>query len=212
MKSINTVVLDYGHAGLDKDGNYATAPSKMAKVNGKWIYEGHINRIIGGMLHHLLSWNTDHDLKIVETVKANDPRDLSLGYRSRIGNQESNAIFISIHCNAFNGKARGFEIFTTRENNNSDILAEFIANRVDDLPAEFPSYKMRFDETDGDKDKEADHAVTKNSKHPSVLVECFFFDNAEDLALFNDEDFRTKFVVALYRGIIDFVEYSKRAS
>jgi N-acetylmuramoyl-L-alanine amidase len=210
MRPIDTIVLDYGHGGIDKDGNYTTAPSKMAKVNGKWVYEGHWNRIIGGSLHHMLSWNTDHKLKIVETVKANDPRDLSLGHRIRVGNKETNAVFVSIHFNAFDGKARGFEIFTTRKNNNSDVLAEFIADRVDNLPADFQSYKMRFDESDGDKDKEADHAVTKNSIHPAVLVECGFFDNEDDLALFNDEEFRGKFIIALYRGIIDYVEYSKR--
>lgn len=195
------IILDYGHGGIDKDGNYTTAPSKMAKVNSEWVYEGVLNRMIGGMLYHLLKWD---GYNVIQTVRADDPRDISLRHRVRVANSVDNAIFISIHCNAFNGKAHGFEIFTTRRQNNSDILAEYIATEVAELRPQYP-LRMRFDLSDGDKDKEQDFYVIRKSKHPSVLVECLFFDNEKDMEMFNDLKFRQDFVAALYKGIVNYV-------
>ena len=203
---IDTVILDYGHGGIDSDGNYTTAPSKMAKVNGEWVYEGVLNRTIGGMLYHLLKWDWKRKLKVVQTVAADDPRDISLAQRVRKCNAESNAIFVSIHCNASpNGVGEGFEIFTTRGQNNSDILAECIAEEIGKLKGN-NALRMRYDLTDGDLDKEADHYVTRKSIHPAVLVECLFFDNAKDLEKFNDLKFRQAFVAALYHGIVRYID------
>lgn len=207
---IDTVILDYGHGGVDKDGNYTTAPSKMAEVNGEDVYEGVLNRTLGGMLYHLLKWDYKRKLKVVQTVKADDPRDISLGHRVRVANREKNAVFISIHCNAFDGTAHGFEIFTTRKQNNSDLLAESIATEVADLNPQHP-LRMRFDLSDGDKDKEKDFYVIKRCVHPSVLVECLFFDNVKDLEMFNDLKFRQDFVAALYRGIVNFIDEQNEA-
>lgn len=196
------VILDYGHGGVDANGKYTTAPAKQALVNGEWVYEGVLNRTIGGMLHHLLDW---HGYEVIETVAVEDARDIPLEDRVRTINSVNKAIMVSIHCNAFNGKARGFEIYTTRGQNNSDKLAESIASRVDELRDDF-DVLMRLDTSDGDMDKEIDFYVIRKSKHPAVLVECLFFDNPEDLALYNNMAFRQQFVVALYDGIVEYIE------
>lgn len=200
--NLKTVVLDYGHGGIDRNGNYTTAPAKQAKVNGEMVYEGHINRVIGSMLKTLLQWS---GYRVIETVRAEDPRDLSLGYRVRKANQYSQFPLISIHCNAFNGKARGFEIFTSRGQTASDPLAESIANEVQKLYKR-TNLKLRFDTSDGDKDKEADFYVLRKTRGVAVLVECLFFDNPEDLAKLQDVDFLKDFVAALYHGINNWIQ------
>ena len=67
------------------------------------------------------------------TVDADDSRDLSLAYRVRVANQYNSkeTIFISIHSNAFNTKAKGFEIYTSKGVTQSDFLAESIANQIE---------------------------------------------------------------------------------
>ncbi len=200
MRNVKTIIIDYGHGAINEDGIYTTAPSKQAMVNGVMIHEGVINRDIGHKLYHALK---DEGYNVAETVRYDDPTDVSLGERVRIANTYDNAILISIHCNAFNGKAHGFEIFTTRKQNKSDILAECIADRLE--PFEEKGLVMRFDETDGDKDKEADHYVTKYSKHWATLVECFFFDNAGDLELYANKEWLKDFIEALRDGIIDYI-------
>ena len=38
---IKNIVLDFGHGGIDINGNYTTAPNKMHKFsNGQIAYEG----------------------------------------------------------------------------------------------------------------------------------------------------------------------------
>lgn len=44
MKKIKQIVIDCGHGGIDKNGKYTTAPAKQAKVDGKMMYEGVLNR------------------------------------------------------------------------------------------------------------------------------------------------------------------------
>lgn len=195
------IIIDCGHGGLDANGNYTTAPKKMAKVNGKWVYEGVINRHIGGMLGHLLSWD-GHE--VIYTVHPNDSRDLSLAYRVKVANQHPDALFISIHNNAFNGTARGFEIFTSKGNTKSDKLAASIGNEVKKLYDRM-NLKLRFDFSDGDLDKEADFYVLRKTKGVAVLVECLFFDNAEDFKLLDDVNFRKEFVAALYWGVRKYI-------
>lgn len=193
--------IDCGHGGIDKDGNYTTAPSKMAKVNGDWVYEGVINRTIGGVFGALLEWRgySHQDTKVKFTVHPNDSRDLSLQYRVRIANEDPTYDLISIHCNAFNGNARGFEIWTSLGDTESDILAQNIFLAVKPV-AEKWGLPMRFDTSDGDYDKESDFYVLRKTKGRAVLVECIFFDNEEDLELIKTKEFFDEFIAALYHG------------
>ena len=133
---------------------------------------------------------------------ADDARDLSLSYRVRVANRYSagETLFISIHCNAFNTKAGGFEIFTSRGKTKSDEIAESIANEIE------PFYnalqlKLRYDFRDGDKDKERDFYVLRKTKCPAVLLECLFFDNYEEFKLLSDPEFQKELAWRIFLGI-----------
>ena len=203
---IKNVILDFGHGGLDSNGNYTTAPSKMfIYPNGEIAYEGVLNRQIGGFLYTYLRNHTN--LNVVCTVREDDPRDLSLSHRVRVANQFSkeDSIFVSIHCNAGGGRGSGFEIFTSIGQTKSDELAENIATEVEDLYDEL-SLKLRYDFSDGDKDKEADFYVLRKTKGVAVLIECGFFDNPNDFELLKDPKFQSKLAYKIYEGIISFID------
>ncbi|MCA9750210.1 MAG: N-acetylmuramoyl-L-alanine amidase [Romboutsia sp.] len=204
---VKNIVLDFGHGGIDNNGHYTTAPAKMFKFpSGEIAYEGVINRQIGGILYHLLQSNHP-ELNIEYTVKPDDPRDVSLGYRVRVANKypASNTIFVSIHSNAGGGKGRGFEIFTTRGITKSDKLAEDIANEVEKLYKNV-GLKLRYDFSDGDKDKEADFYVIRKTNCPATLLECLFFDNVEDYSFLKNPKFQQELAFAIYNGIINYVK------
>lgn len=203
---IKNIILDFGHGGIDSNGRYTTAPAKMSKLpSGEIAYEGVLNRQIGGILYQLLRWHIPK-LNIVCTVKPDDPRDLSLGYRVRVANRypASETLFISIHSNAANGRARGFELYTTRGITKSDAVAESIANEVEKLYDKI-GLKLRFDFSDGDKDKEADFYVIRKTKCPAVLVECLFFDNQQDFNYLKDPKFQKELAFSIYKGIINYI-------
>jgi N-acetylmuramoyl-L-alanine amidase len=192
------IVIDCGHGGIDKNGKYTTAPSKQALVNGKMVHEGVLNRTIGGMLAHLLEW-AGHE--VIFTVHPNDSEDVSLSHRVRVANANTDALMVSVHCNAFNGLARGFEIYTSVGDTPSDPIAQRIYDSVNKIA---PGYMlpMRKDISDGDSDKESDFYVLRHTKGSAVLIECFFFDNTIDYDLYQQEKFLTDMVTALYKGIV----------
>lgn len=202
---VKNIILDFGHGGIDENGNYTTRGKKHTFPNGETAYEGVINRRIGGMIRSFLRM-LDDDYNIVTTVDENDPRDLALSYRVRVANQypASETLFISIHNNAFNSKARGFEIYTTRGVTKSDALAESIANAIEPYYKDL-NLKLRYDLRDGDKDKEAEFYVLKRTACPAVLLECLFFDNAEDYALLKDPEFIKEISWRIFEGIRNYL-------
>jgi N-acetylmuramoyl-L-alanine amidase len=203
---IKNIVLDFGHGGIDANGHYTTPGKRHQFSNGEIAYEGVINRRIGGMVQAYLRMFDDR-LNIVTTVGADESHDLSLAERVQIANRlpASETIFISVHCNAFNTKARGFEIFTTIGHTKSDLLAESIANAVEPLYKQLKLH-LRYDMRDGDKDKESEFYVIKNTNCPAVLLECLFFDNLEDFAFLKNPSFVRDLSWAIYNGIQTYIK------
>ena len=128
---------------------------------------------------------------------------LSLSTRPTMSNNVKASAFVSIHCNsADNANARGWEIFTTPGQNNSDTLATAIGERYG---ATNPDMRKRFDESDGDLDKEANFAVIRGTNHPSCLVELGFISNKDEETLLNSKEFQEDSAHAIASGILDFM-------
>ncbi|MFM7154806.1 MAG: N-acetylmuramoyl-L-alanine amidase [Bacteroidota bacterium] len=205
---IKNIILDFGHGGIDKNGQYTTAPSKMHQFsNGEVAYEGELNRQIGGML--ALYLNTQRlRYNIVMTVNPYDPTDISLDKRVETANKykKDESILISIHSNATSpsGRGRGFEIFTTRGLTNSDQLATEIGVVIRDFYKK-QNLELRFDFEDNDLDKEANFQILKQSKCPAVLLECLFFDNWEDFKKLKDPEFQKELSWHIYKGIMNYL-------
>lgn len=200
------VIIDPGHGGIGKDGRYTTAPSKMhVFANGEVAYEGVLNRQIARFVGTYL--NAHKDINVVYTVNPDDPRDISLSHRVRVANSynKKNTIFVSIHCNASpNHLGTGFEIFTTKGVTNSDYLAEDIAKLIETQYSNI-GMKLRWDFSDGDRDKEVDFYVLRKTLCPAVLIECGFFDNRVDYDLLKDPCFQGKLGCNIYKGIINYL-------
>lgn len=205
MGKIKNIVLDFGHGGIDKYGNYTTAPAKMHKFsNGDIAYEGELNRQIGGHVYTCL--RSHREFNVVCTVKEDDPRDISLSHRVRVANKfnPSETLFVSIHCNASSGhNASGFELFTTKGATKSDKFAEKIADAVEGCYSK-RNIRLRYDLSDGDKDKEADFYVLRKTKCPAVLLECGFFDNTKDFKFLKDPIFQGDLGSMIYTGILNY--------
>lgn len=208
MNPVKNIILDYGHGGLNASGHYTTAPAKMHTYpSGEVAYEGVLNREIGLRIETLLKENHP-DLNIQTTVAADDPTDVSLNARVKFANSFSakETIFISVHNNAFNSKARGFEIFTSKGKTSSDDLATKIGERVKPF-YEALNLPLRFDYwSDGDLDKEKSLQVTRETHCPAVLLECLFFDNWNDYQRLKSPRWQQDFAQLVYEGIMDYVK------
>ena len=137
-----------------------------------------------------------------DKVSWNSNLSQDLAKRMQIANSYNPDVFVSIHCNSYNSNSKGFEIFTTPGQNNSDILATKIHSRV---KSSFPNLVYRQDISDGDIDKEANFYVIKYAKCPSTLIEMLFISNSEEEKMLNNPDFQDKMAFAIAQGIGDYL-------
>ena len=128
---------------------------------------------------------------------------ISLTERADICNAKDCDIFISYHFNAATSMtANGWEIFTTKKDNNSDKLATYIGEAHAAL---FPTQNARQDWSDGDLDKEADFSVIRRANCPAVLMEGEFIHTALGEALINDPSNREKMARAIADGSLKYL-------
>jgi len=210
-----TWLIGNGHGGLDEEGNYTTCPDwnkhdpntwhKMHVHNGVPLFEGVFNRNVADKIAWKLS-----ELGISFELVVPEAEDISLKERVRRVNDfhknNKNSIFVSIHGNAFNSSAKGFEVFTSKGVTRSDKIAEVFAIK---MAKTFPNKVMRWDLSDRDKDKEANFYVLKNTSCPAILTENFFFDNPEDASLMMSEEGVEKIAQAHVDAIVK-IENSDR--
>ena len=185
-------ILDAGHGGM-VDGQYTTNPyydendpktfHKMWVHDGTPIYEGVFNRLVVNQIATRLKEEGVSHQKLVGQL------DTSLRWRKDEANyiytKKPESVLVSVHGNAFNGLAKGIEVFTSKGETKSDPIAEVFCTEAD---KEFPSKAMRWDLSDGDKDKEANFYILSKTRLPAILTENFFFDNKDEAEFMMSEE------------------------
>lgn len=168
------ILIDNGH-GVDTKGKRSPDES---------ILEYKYTRDIATAIYtKLLDYPNIHPILITP-----EQQDISLKTRvERINSYcklygAKNCIMISLHLNAAgNGtkwmSGRGWECYTTPNNNNSDRLATYLYFYASSI---FTNQKIRVDYSDNDPDKEANFYIIKGANCPAVLTENFFMDNKTD--------------------------------
>ena len=192
------VIIDAGHG--------KATPGKCAPDKSYFEWEGNRRRAKslgdalkakGYMVHY--------------TVDPSDPSNPSLTQRGRITNKicnmygAKNCVFISKHSNAsgMGGwmNARGWSVWTTKGQNNSDKLAEFIWKAANKY---IKGTKMLSSVSDGDHDFEANFQVIREANCPAVLLEEFFHDNKEDVKWGMSDEAIKQFTAASVEGIDNY--------
>jgi len=209
MRKDVAIILDPGHGGM-KNGKYVTAPAKMYVHDDEektTVYEGVFNREIVERIQKSLK---GRGITVYTTV--NGPDDLSLKSRVEFANgkakQFKHCVFISVHGNA--GKGTGFEVFTSKGETYSDTIADYY---IEAMKEEFPGEVARVDLTDGDKDKEANFYVLKNTICPAILTENFFMDNLEDAKLMNSFEGKRKIAnahIKMIEKVLNELDFDKK--
>lgn len=112
----------------------------------------------------------------------------------RTANYSGADFFISIHCNAANGAAKGTETLVYSPHGTSYQLAECIQNQIVNT----------FDTVDRGIKTRPDLAVLRGTDMPAILVELAFIDNEDDneLLAFRQDDFAR----AIARGVTDYIK------
>lgn len=120
----------------------------------------------------------------------------------------SEAILISIHCNAAgNGSewmtARGWEAWTSVGQTKADKLATCLYEAAEEV---LTGMKVRKDMSDGDPDKEEGFYILKHTKCPAVLTENLFQDNKEDVDFLLSPEGKKSITDLHVKGIMKYLE------
>lgn len=103
-------------------------------------------------------------------------------------------LFVSIHCNAANGRAYGTETFGYYGSELGSSLAHHIQSQI-----------VNSIGTENRGVKEAGYYVLRHTDCPAVLVECAFIDNWSDETLLIEQ--ADDFARAIARGVTDYVKW-----
>lgn len=194
-----TVIFDTGHGGVI-NGVYQTAGKRSPKWSKGTLYEGMFNRWVVNRLIEKLDRNS-----IPYYHVSPEFTDTSLTTRvqriSRIYEKNTKVFVLSIHANA--GGGRGIEGFTTRGNTDSDRIGEII---LGNLETDLKDQRMRFDRTDGDRDKESNYYILRKVEPSAFLLEAGFMDNQFDYYNLWDEAYLTNLVDSLFKSIKQIYE------
>ncbi len=193
----NIIIIDAGHGGEDggaialdnsfeKDYNLDIA-LKLEKILRLYGFRVIMTRTTDTM-------TCDDNLKTQRAKKISDIRN-----RLKIIEQNSNnAIFISVHQNKFSDERQnGTQVFYSRNNVESKILADEIQNSI---VSNIQKDNKRLTKKSG-----TEIYLLYHSQIPSVLVECGFLSNKNDLTLLKNEEYRFKIAMLIADGIINYM-------
>ena len=135
--------------------------------------------------------------RINDYIAADIQKVADLKKRLEIFNSDKNNIVISIHQNKFSqSKYYGTQIFYSPNNSQSQNLAECIRNSV----------KKCLQPDNERQCKKADGSIylLKKAENPSVIVECGFISNPDELAKLQSDEYQKEMATAIITGFLDY--------
>ncbi len=135
-------------------------------------------------------------------------------------------LYVSLHVDAAGMgdkwmQGGGFTVWTSKGQTRGDLLAECIYDAAD---RNLTTYKqlmldgkakgwysdkqqpLRTDTSDGDRDREANHYVTRHTPCPACLVEMMFMDNEHDVDYLLSDEGYWELVRTIQEGILLYVQ------
>lgn len=189
------VIIDAGHGGVD--GGAVAFDNTLEKD---------INLEIALILNHMLKMSgaetimiRDTDVSIhspsAKTIRAKKTSDLH--NRLKIMQDNPDYIFVSIHQNTFSDSFyKGAQVFYSPSSSESVDLAKCLQNSF--------SLYLQKDNERTIKKCTSDVFLIYNSKTTSVLCECGFMSNAEELKNLKNKEYQKQIAFCIFSGILDY--------
>lgn len=202
------IILSFGHGATDPEtGEYhcIAGGKEHTFQDGLNVREGDLNRIYQPMLVDAFQ-RKGYTVKVVSA----DVVDVPILERNRRSNEIAREFEytskICFHHNASkNGKARGWEVHTSRGQDASDLPADYTWLHHVMIQRTFKTMRLRSDMVDGDHDFENNFSELVNfDGTTAIYVENGFFDNRQDYERVIDPAYIPQACNALVKGQEDF--------
>ena len=189
-----TVVLDAGHGG--EDGGASSASGFLEKdlnldiaFRVKELLEAAGVRVVMTRETDVLLYDKTADYK-------GRKKALDLAARRKIAEETENAIFVSIHMNAYpQTQYQGLQVWYSPNHENSENLAKNLQSAA----------KLHLQPTNNRQVKAATSSIylLHRLTCPAILVECGFLSNEAEAAHLADEAYRTELAFVIFYGILE---------
>lgn len=192
-KNKKIIVLDSGHGGVDS-----------GKVSVLGEYEKDINLAIAVKLRDMLIAGgyevvmTRNDDEGLYSEGSSNKKTEDLKKRCEIIDSSGAVFAISIHQNSYHeGNVKGAQVFYYKASEEGKLLAQTIQDAM----------KEKLDKTNKRQAKSnGDYYLLKNTKVPTIIVECGFLSNYEEAKKLSDDSYQKKVAQAIYIGIEQYLE------
>ena len=194
LNELPIIIIDAGHGGEDggavandgtveKDLNLDIA-LKLNDIMSVMGYKTHLIRTTDTAIH--TSGDTIRQRKISDIKN-----------RFAIMNKYDDCIYVSIHQNKFNDTGvHGAQTFYSPNNNESRVLADFIQKSI--------SSQLQKENRRVIKKSGTDIYLLYNATKPTVMVECGFVSNDNELKKLKDNNYQNKMAISIALGIINY--------
>lgn len=193
--SQKTIIIDAGHGGMD-GGSVGVDGTVEKEINLKIALK--LEFILKAYGYNVIM--TRKDDKSIHDSSANTVRQQKVSdihNREKIILQNPDAIFVSIHQNHYpNSSIHGTQVFYSKNNTLSKELAQNIQSSI---VKNIDSENKRQIKKSG-----TEIYLLYHSKIPSVMVECGFISNYNDLNKLKDENYQKKLALSIADGIVNY--------
>ncbi len=194
LNEMPVIIIDAGHGGEDggavaKDGTVEKDLNleislKLNDILSIMGYKTYLIRTIDTAIH--TSGDTIRQRKISDIKN-----------RFAIMNKYDNCLYISIHQNKFSDTSvHGAQTFYSPNNNESKVLASFIQKSI--------SSQLQKDNKRLIKKSGTDIYLLYNATKPTIMVECGFMSNDNELKKLKDNVYQNKMALSIAFGIINY--------
>ena len=184
------IVLDAGHGGKDQGVN--CVEGSEAQINLA-IVKKMEQKLAKYGASVVLTRDGDYDLASKNAVNR---KKEDLKARMELIEKHGADLFISIHANSFgSSQVRGMQLFYQEDSKASEQLCEMVHRHLEEAKIDLL------------KDKVGDYYVLKNSKVPSLLVECGFLSNAEDRDLLFQEYYQNLLADKMSKAVLQYFSF-----
>ena len=192
-----TVIIDAGHGG--EDGGTSSSSGLVEKDINLEIAKLIAKNLEAQGINVILTRSDDRLLYDVNSDYQGRKKKLDLAARLEIMEQYENAIFVSIHMNAFTDRScSGLQVWYSKNYADSVTLAKTIQNNA----------HLRLQPNNKRVVKEATSAINLlfNATCPAVLIECGFLSNPNEAARFASAEYRGEVASNISYSIVEFLK------
>ena len=184
-----TCIIDAGHGGFD--GGAVASDGTLEKD---------LNLAMAKKLDEILTLNgyetimiRNEDISVEEKTDRHKKKG-DIRKRLKIARQYPNALFISIHQNSFKQRnSYGTQVFYGVKNEKSEKLANILQNTITET--------LQPDNRRSIKKAGKNLYLLSNMENVSVMVECGFISNNDELEKLKDPKYQEKLMFEVFEGI-----------